>query len=171
MTYHAKCNNCDLEGKNRVYNGETARNLYVRSKEHYSALQKKSSHSFMYKHIEKEHDGDCSNVNFNWQVIGKFRKPLERQLSEAIDIKRKPLDENLNSKNEFYRQNLNRIILNNEDKPETCGYCSRKFEVWNDLQKHEQFFHTRYQCKNAECGYLSFGERDLKHHYQTVHNS
>ena len=41
ITYEAKCDNCDQEGKRRVYTGESSRNLSLRSKEHLDALKRK----------------------------------------------------------------------------------------------------------------------------------
>ena len=87
------------EDKDRVYHGETARNFYIRSKEHYKALANQDKHSFMYKHVTKEHNGNVENVNFDWKVLSKHKKPLQRQLAEAINIDKKSPDVNLNSKN------------------------------------------------------------------------
>ena len=39
--YEAKCVKCEKEGKNRIYHGETARNVHVRSKEHINDLKYK----------------------------------------------------------------------------------------------------------------------------------
>ena len=84
VNYFAKCQTCGFQGNNRVYYGETARNLHVRSKEHYNALKKQCKNSFMLKHIQKEHQEKPHEVKFEWGVLNKFPKPLERQLSEAI---------------------------------------------------------------------------------------
>ena len=39
VSYQAKCTNCDSQGKTKVYDGETARNLVVRSREHLNDLK------------------------------------------------------------------------------------------------------------------------------------
>ena len=90
ICYSAKCRKCGEEGKPRIYHGETARNLFIRSKEHYSALRNKSDKSFMHKHIMKEHKGKAHEVDFDWKIVGKYRKPLSRQLAEAIEIEKNP---------------------------------------------------------------------------------
>ena len=101
VTYQSKCVTCEREGRQRVYDGETARNLYERHKEHCKDYAKKSENSFMRKHVDNEHEGNGENVEFQWKVTGTFKKPLQRQLTEAVKISRKPNEENLNSKNEW----------------------------------------------------------------------
>ena len=78
-----------LEKSHALYHGETARNLHTRSLEHYNALKRKDKNSFMLRHIEKEHDVKVEEINFEWDVTGSFAKPLLRQLSEAISLKKK----------------------------------------------------------------------------------
>ena len=166
VVYEAKCNNCDHEGKDRLYHGETARNLYTRSKEHYNALRNQNQNSFMHKHIQKEHENNPENVSFSWKVIGQFKKPLSRQLFEAIKIDKKEESVNLNSKSEYFRHNMKKIIINNSDFQ--CNSCARKFQADNELKVHEQMVHTRLKCKS--CNYISFGEYDLQNHNKTAHN-
>ena len=168
IVYECKCKSCGIEGKHRVYHGETVRNLYIRSKEHYSALRRQCETNFMYKHVKEEHNGNLHDIQFEWKVIGQYPKPLSRQLSEAIHIEHKKEDENLNSKNEYFRQNIQRIGLN-QDMDQQCGYCGRCFVKIEELENHEKAIHTRYTCK--ECDYKSFGTSDLKIHMQIVHRN
>ena len=88
INYFAKCKTCDLYGKERIYYGETARNLHVRSHEHYNGLKSECKNNFMHRHIMNEHGGQSCGVEFEWGIIGKFVKPLERQISEAIYIEK-----------------------------------------------------------------------------------
>ena len=64
----------------------------------------------MRKHVDNEHEGNGENVEFQWKVTGTFKKPLQRQLTEAVKISRKPNEENLNSKNEYNGQRLRWLI-------------------------------------------------------------
>ena len=89
VTYQAKCINCEKEGKTRVYDGETARNLYERHKEHGKEFEKKSEKSFMAKHAELEHGDSTDAVEFKWKVTGIYEKSLQRQLTEVAKISRK----------------------------------------------------------------------------------
>ena len=171
VNYYAKCKTCDLKGKVRVYHGETARNLHVRSQEHCSALKNKCKNSFMNKHILNEHEGNPHDVEFVWGITGKYVKPLYRQLNEAISIENTPMEECLNSKQEYFHQNVKRIGLHNVENKIQCIHCSRKFDSENDLNKHEILVHTRYQCEDPSCDYKSFGEKDLKIHKTIAHNN
>ena len=86
ICYEVTCRTCEKEGKFRAYHGETARNLYTRSKEHYTALRSQSEKSFMNKHIVKEHGGKPQEVKFGCKIIGTFKKPMSWQLTQAIRI-------------------------------------------------------------------------------------
>ena len=169
VSYFAKCKSCALQGKDRTYHGETARNLHVRSQEHYSAMMKESKNSFMHKHIIKEHGGNQQTVEFEWGISGKFAKPLYRQLKEAICIESQSITESLNSKNEFFHQDIRRVGLHKMDNKNQCNYCSKFCESESDLHQHEKYFHIRYKCQ--KCDYVSFGERDLKSHINNVHTN
>ena len=85
ITYQGKCMNCEQKGVDKIYDGETARNLYVRSKEHIDGMKNKKETNFMYKHKIKDHDGN-EEVKFRWVVTGIFQKPMQRQLFEAVKI-------------------------------------------------------------------------------------
>ena len=54
--------------------------------------------SFIRKHMLKEHHDKVHEARFEWKVLRKFDKPLQRQLTEAINIESKSAAENLNSK-------------------------------------------------------------------------
>ena len=122
----------------------------------------------MYKHISKEHDSNVENVNFDWKVISKHKKPLQRQLAEAIRIDKKTPEVNLNSKNEYFKQSVKRIEIVNDGLREQCEYCSRKFNSVKELEIHEIDFHIKYSCK--KCEYKAFGRKDLDHHMSSAHN-
>ena len=163
VNYFAKCKTCELEGKERVYFGETARNLHVRSLEHYNGLKNECRNNFMYKHIVNEHKGEKHVVEFEWGINAKFVKPLERQLSEAISIENTCMKESLNSKMEYFHQNVRKIGLNDHQ----CNSCGRKFDSLTELEQHKNHVHTRFRCKS--CDYTSYGERDLSEHNKIHH--
>ena len=89
ICYEAKCKKCDLKGHYKAYHGESARNLYLRSKEHEKDRTKKKENSWMNKHIENDHKGEGESVEFEWKILGTFRKPSLRQISEAYHIDKK----------------------------------------------------------------------------------
>ena len=119
----------------------------------------------MLKHIEKEHDGKVEDVEFEWDVIGSFPKPLLRQLNEAICIEHKNEDENLNIKNEYFKNYASRLTSLFKFQ---CEFCSKKLEEEEDLKNHIKEVHVRIQCEN--CPYLSFGKKDMKQHEKYSHN-
>ena len=79
MTYKITCIECQAE-----YKGETARNMYVRGKEHLDAFQKRLASSFMWEHCVNVHQSQ--QVQFRMQQTGAFSKPLARQITEAVQI-------------------------------------------------------------------------------------
>ena len=54
VSYQAKCLTCELVGKNRIYDGETARNLHIRSKEHLYDLKTKNPNLYANKGLRCE---------------------------------------------------------------------------------------------------------------------
>ena len=160
ICYEAKCKTCGNEGKLRTYHGETARNLYTRSKEHYSALRNQDEKSFMNKHIVKEHGGKPDEVEFDWKIIGKFKKPLSRQLTEAIRIDKKSKDDNLNSKNEYFRHTVKRISLSNSDSKEECGYCGKKLKI---LMTYRYMRKTSILSKSVQAAIMSPMDKKVSH--------
>ena len=95
-----ECKTCKSRGKRKVYFGETSRNLHVRSSEHYRDCDNiNNKNSWMRKHIESDHKNDESQCEFVWSVISSFKKPMLRQLTEAVHINNTAIDEILNLKN------------------------------------------------------------------------
>ena len=143
-------------------------NLYERHKEHCKDYEKKSENSFMRKHVDSEHEGKGENVEFNWRVTGTFKKPLQRQLTEAVKISRKTNAENLNSKNEYNGQRLRRLNFNEQTDQFRCDTCGAIFETKSKLLEHHEKFHKVYNC--AKCEYTSIGNVDLKYHKMYIHD-
>ena len=165
VSYQAKCTNCDSQGKTKVYDGETARNLVVRSREHLNDLKNGKVNSFMKKHIDTDHEGNAEGVTFTWKVLMKHRKPLRRQLHEAVNINNKPSNENLNSKSEFHSQRIKRINLENQYNCKICGSMASSL---HQVKEHERKFHTLFNC--TECQQTCYGECGLREHIKNFHN-
>ena len=106
--YTLQCETCKSKGTNRVYRGESSRNLYLRGKEHESLYRNKNKNSVMWKHVTKEHEKDKENVKFQMKMTGVFLKPLQRIINEGIMIKRTKPEELLNTKQEYYGPSLKR---------------------------------------------------------------
>ena len=169
IVYEARCRTCANEGKDRIYHGETARNLYERSKEHMNAFNNRSPNSFIYKHVLAEHNGKTENIVFDWKVLNKYHKPLSRQLKEALYIESKENDVNINLKSEFFKNNTRKLILNRVEY--TCEKCGRVFGNTTNLQTHKKEIHDRFPCKSVDCKYEAFGMKDLVSHEGTNHQN
>ena len=165
ICYSAICKACEQEGTSSVYFGETSRNLHIRSREHIQLCKKKHDNSFMYKHIKAKHGNNVENVNFKFKVIGKFRKPIQRQLYESKCIEQTPNNASLNSKEEFNYQAIRKLKLKTHEKNQHCESCGKSFQSKNLLREHDDKFHRRYSCDM--CDYASYGTSDLKEHKKT----
>ena len=120
----------------------------------------------MYKHVQNEHGGDVTNVNFKFQVEKTFKKPLQRQLYEAKCIDKTPEIENLNSKDEFNGQSQKTLEICNK-KRFNCKICGQKVESLILMEQHNEKFHRKYMCNL--CDYESFGKKELLDHQQNRH--
>ena len=71
-----------------VYVGETSRSLKERAKEHWTGYLRKSEDNHMRKHQELHHDGHHP-PKFIMRMVTQTRSALERQVEEAIRIRRR----------------------------------------------------------------------------------
>lgn len=153
ISYSATCTLCEKEGRNKTYIGETCRNLYMRSKEHYAAFKHDNEKSFMFKHMNAEHADSNENVNFKWKILRKFMKPLQRQIYEANTISNMPDNVLLNSKQEFNHMNTKKICMKSSlEKHFQCNNCGGKFPTKNHF---EQFYES---IKCSSCQYEAIGK-------------
>ena len=70
--YSIMCKTCKDRKEEKSYEGETCRNAYIRGKEHLKALEQKSKHSVLYKHIENDHNSEKDTVKFQMRIVGRF---------------------------------------------------------------------------------------------------
>ena len=83
-----------------AYNGETGRMAKTRAEEHMKKLQERDEESALWLHAKQYHLGLISKYDFT--ITGSFiKKPLQRQLMEAVEIENGDTDLLLNSKNEW----------------------------------------------------------------------
>ena len=105
VQYQLSCNLCPAD-RPSVYIGETARNLYTRSKEHVQNYARQNGESCMKKHQDDKHHG--IDADFSAKVTASFNDCLSRQVSEGVYIRRSP-HELLNSKAEWHQPALWRV--------------------------------------------------------------
>ena len=106
--YSLVCKLCEERGITRVYQGESSRSLYLRSKDHVRDLRKENKHSVMDKHIKEEHENEKDKVTFKMKKTGNFKTPLSRIINEGLRIMNTKPSNLLNSKNEHYGPSVRR---------------------------------------------------------------
>ena len=111
----------------------------------------------MYKHIQKEHNGNIDVADFQWKVLGSFKKPMLRQLSEAIEIDNTEDEECLNLKSEYFSHKIKRLEIIQEAKQIKCNYCSQAQIGFESLKQHIEDFHKRFECQT--CDHKTFGKK------------
>ena len=109
--YSITCKLCKQRNINISYEGETARNGYIRGAEHRKELEKRSKKSVLYRHVLKDHESEQNNVDFQMKIVGTFNDCLSRQINESIRIRNKDQKLLLNSKAEFHGPCIKRKIL------------------------------------------------------------
>ena len=111
VTYKITCLECKLQGVVAEYCGETYRNMYSRGKEHLDDYRNKTDKSVLWAHCVDKHDS-CT-VQFSMELTGSFRKPLPRQVSEAVQINNIK-GESFNRKQEFRLPAVARPVFTRE---------------------------------------------------------
>ena len=105
INYELECMLCPDDNKS-VYIGESARNLYTRSKEHLYRYRSGVNTSFMAKHQTEAHRGE--EPQYKARVIASTRDCLSRQVREAVLIRRSQKHV-LNGKSEWHQPPLYRV--------------------------------------------------------------
>ena len=109
--YSLRCILCKERRRNISYEGESARNGYLRSREHLKDFEKKNKKSIILKHILNDHKEEENSVKFEMKIVGKFKSSLNRQIDESLRIRNKPPGLILNSKSEFYGPVVKRKVF------------------------------------------------------------
>ena len=91
---------------NNIYIGETSRNLYTRSKEHFMNYRSKLNSSFILNHQNSNHEGE--DPDFRAKVTARTRDCLTRQIREAVLVRRSQVPV-LNGKSEWHQPPLYRV--------------------------------------------------------------
>merc|ERR1712082_139601 len=91
-----------------LYVGESARSAKERFGEHWDDAKKSRSDSHISKHWKNHHAG--KKTEFKFRIISFHNSALDRQISEAVRISRTGGEKILNSRGEFNRCELVRIV-------------------------------------------------------------
>ena len=106
--YRIVCLTCKEAGKISEYEGETGSNGYTRGVEHLSALRLEDEENAPWKHCQIYHNG--TQAEFSITVLKVHRTSMVRQINEAVRIIISKAECILNSKSEWNKAPLVRII-------------------------------------------------------------
>ena len=80
---------------------QTARTARTRVLEHINKMKKKDKESALWNHAVEHHNKEMPEISV--EITGSYlKRPLQRQLMEAVRIDQTPADIRLNSKNEWH---------------------------------------------------------------------
>ena len=98
IIYKIQCNKCPSQ-----YIGESSRNAISRGREHLNDYKYKREHSVMLRHTKTCHPDDINNPpDFKMTVTQIYKnRPLDRQISEAIQISNLTDENRINNKQEY----------------------------------------------------------------------
>ena len=98
-----------------LYVGETSRSIQERAEEHWGAARRGDPKNHMVKHQSLVHPGEPPA--FHFKLVSSHRSALSRQVREAVRIRRRGgAGQILNSKSEFNRCHIPRLVVEEEDK-------------------------------------------------------
>ena len=98
-----------------LYWGESGDSGYVRTKSHLDSVEKRDLNNAFAKHLQEHHPDRVGDKSaFQFRVAKTFRKPLERQISEAVKIHGCKASICLNSKAEWMLPATDRIVVTRE---------------------------------------------------------
>ena len=127
IVYESICTRCNPGAKKKgeleaaakgppsLYVGESSRSIQERALEHWGAARRRAENSHMEKHQSMEHKGEPPD--FIFKVISNHRTALNRQVREAVRIRRRGgAGQILNSKAEYNRCHIPRLTIEKEDE-------------------------------------------------------
>ena len=151
------------QGAPSLYVGECSRSIEERASEHWGAARRKEETSHMSKHQIMEHGG--APPEFVFKVISYHKTPLNRQIKEAIMIRRRGgATEILNSHSEFNRCHIPRLVVEVEEEgirkareqkeEEEIKELIRSLESeelsWEERKKHERHLAKKKRRRGSE---------------------
>ena len=109
--YSGVCTICGEDQKLARYDGETGHSGYCRTKEHKKDIMDKNVKNAFAKHLESFHpDRQGDPTVFKLKVEATYKKCLERQVSEGVNISNSKADLLMNSKTEFMQPSVSRVV-------------------------------------------------------------
>ena len=110
VSYVITCLECQNQGLDRRYEGETGNEARIRAQQHLQDLNAKKPTSGLYRHTVEAHGG--VQPEFRFQVRQSFGDPLSRQVEEGARIETEPEEVLFNTKQEWQPPLLSRLVVN-----------------------------------------------------------
>ena len=134
IVYQTWCSECvEAEVKKALYVGESARSGSERMGEHLADAECGRKDSHISKHWTNQHQG--RQTRFNFEIIGFFSTALERQIAEAVRILRTGAERILNSRGEYNRCSLPRLMTKEDTEEVPLGDQEPEEEDQDDGQE------------------------------------
>ena len=109
INYNIKCAELRCLKRN-IYEGESSYNSYTRGKEHNQKLNAKDEKSALWRHCKDMHYGIKQKFIMNTSESFKDDS-LKRQISESVNINSKPVDQIMNTRNEWNNQRIPHVTI------------------------------------------------------------
>ena len=112
--YRGWCARCGAEGKVAEYWGESGASGTFRTSQHRAAVAKNdsSSDNAFVKHLQLFHPENAGDPDsFKVRSHATFKKSLERQVNEGVNIVNSKADHLMNSKSEYHQPAVHRVMV------------------------------------------------------------
>ena len=136
--------------KKHLYIGETSRSIYERTLEHQGDVDQLKPSSHMLRHMIEMHRGEeRSQIEFGVKVLRYSRKSFERQILESVLIQACRDHHILNSRSEFNRCAIPRLVTKLGDK-ELKLWRQKDREMQETEERVEEQIRLLRKAKNKE---------------------
>ena len=127
-----------------LYIGESSRSLFERTRNHWDDYQRGLETSHIRRHQDLLHGGD-KDPKFVMKAVSYHKSSLNRQIKEAVRIRRRGGEGSiLNSKCEFNRCHIPRLILDPEDQRTSDPQDQEDKDLETGLERvEEEYARTR----------------------------
>ena len=113
--YSAVCSLCAEKGVSAVYNGESGRSGYYRTKQHKSDIINCRTTNAFAKHLEIYHKEAVGKPEvFKFKSERVYKKCLDRQVAEGVAISNSDCQILLNSRSEYHQPAVTRVTTTRE---------------------------------------------------------
>ena len=136
------------QGAPSLYVGESSRSIQERAKEHWGAARRGDKDSHMVRHQAIVHKGE--QPAFLFKVVSNPRTALSRQIMEAVRIRRRGgAGSILNSKAEFNRCHIPRLVVEEEDEEQRTKRLGEELKSNQDIEQLLSNMDTSWEQRKA----------------------